>query len=162
MKIRIFVSLLLLVSLWYSISPAKYVRLSSAHQNSSAAADAQIMLGKMTPGERVGQLFLVAFTGSTMNEQSQIYDLITRYHVGGVVLLAGNDNFSAAPDTVKSVYQLIGQLQGAEKRLRKFSLPRRIPVRLRHCQVPQLFQQITFLCSSVFHRMAMAIQMTRS
>ena len=116
MKIRIFVSLLLLVSLLYSISPASYVRASGADQNSSAAADAQLMLGKMTPEEKVGQLFLVAFTGSNINEKSQIYDLITRYHIGGVVLLAGNDNFATAPDTVKSAYQLIAQLQGVEKK----------------------------------------------
>ena len=116
MKIRIFVSLLLLVSLLYSISPASYVRASGADQKSSAAADAQLMLGKMTPEEKVGQLFLVAFTGSNINEKSQIYDLITRYHIGGVVLLAGNDNFATAPDTVKSAYQLIAQLQGVEKK----------------------------------------------
>ena len=116
MKIRIFVSLLLLVSLLYSISPASYVRASGADQNSSAAADAQLMLGKMTPEEKVGQLFLVAFTGSNINEKSQIYDLITRYHIGGVVLMAGNDNFATAPDTVKSAYQLNAQLQGVEKK----------------------------------------------
>ena len=116
MKTRIFVSLLLLVSLLYSISPASYVRASGADQKSSAAADAQLMLGKMTPEEKVGQLFLVAFTGSNINEKSQIYDLITRYHIGGVVLMAGNDNFATAPDTVKSAYQLIAQLQGVEKK----------------------------------------------
>ena len=84
-------------------------------QNSSAAADAQQMLDQMTPEERVGQLFLVGFTGASMDEKSQIFDLITRYHVGGVVLQSGNDNFAAAPDTVKVAYRLIAQLQDAEK-----------------------------------------------
>ncbi len=72
------------------------------------------MLDKMTPEEKVGQLFLVTFTGSTANEKSQIYDLITHHHVGGVVLRAENDNFVAAPDTVSTAYQLIAQLQDDE------------------------------------------------
>ena len=72
------------------------------------------MLDKMTTEEKVGQLFLVSFIGSTINEKSQINDLITRYHIGGVVLRAENDNFVASPDTIPSAYQLIVQLQNAE------------------------------------------------
>ena len=69
------------------------VRASGGFQNNGDKALAQQMLAKMSPEERVGQLFLVAFTGSSVNEQSQIYDLVTRYHIGGVVLRAENDNF---------------------------------------------------------------------
>ena len=57
------------------------------------------ILNSMTPEERVGQLFLVTFTGTDTSETSQIYNLMTQYHVGGVVLLAENDNFVPAPDT---------------------------------------------------------------
>ena len=46
------------------------------------------MLANLTPEERVGQLFLVTFQGSTFDENSQIYDLIANHHVGGVILLA--------------------------------------------------------------------------
>jgi beta-N-acetylhexosaminidase len=115
MKIQRSLALLLLVSLIFSFDPAKSVRASGVFQDSLAAARAQQMLDKMTPEERVGQLFLVAFTGPTVNEKSQIYDLITRYHIGGAVLRVENDNFIAAPDTVTSAYQLIAQLQDAEK-----------------------------------------------
>jgi beta-N-acetylhexosaminidase len=65
----------------------------------------------MTPEERVGQLFLVTFQGVDTHDQTQIYDLIANRHVGGVVLLSGNDNFLPAPDTTRAVYQLISALQ---------------------------------------------------
>ena len=73
------------------------------------------MVRDMTPEERVGQLFLVSFTGSDAGEASQIYDLIVNYHVGGVTLSAPNDNFIAAPDTASDAYRLIAQLQQAER-----------------------------------------------
>ena len=68
----------------------------------------------MTPEERVGQLFLVTFQGTETHDQTQIYDLIANHHVGGVVLLAGNDNFLPEPDTISSAHQLIGALQTVE------------------------------------------------
>jgi beta-N-acetylhexosaminidase len=72
------------------------------------------MLNSMTPEERVGQLFLVTFIGTDTSETSQIYNLITNYHVGGVVLLAQNDNFAAAPDTVAQTQKLINNIQQLE------------------------------------------------
>lgn len=93
----------------------KFVRAAGEYQGTVASTNAQIMLDKMTPEERIGQLFLVAFNGSNADEQSQIYDLITRYHIGGVVLRSENDNFVAAPDTVSSAYQLVAQLQDVER-----------------------------------------------
>ncbi len=51
-------------------------------------------LSSLTPEERVGQLFVVTFNGTATNENSAIYDLITRYHIGGVVLQSANDNFA--------------------------------------------------------------------
>jgi beta-N-acetylhexosaminidase len=114
MILRRFLSILLLVSLVVSLSPTAAVRASGSFQSSDPAVNAGQMLANMTPEERVGQLFLVTFTGSTADQNSQIYDLIASHHVGGVVLLAGNDNFVAAPDTVSGAYQLIAQLQSAE------------------------------------------------
>jgi Beta-glucosidase-related glycosidases len=75
---------------------------------------AQAVLAAMTPEERVGQLFLVTFQGTETHDQTQIYDLIANHHVGGVVLLAGNDNFLPEPDTILSAHQLIGALQTVE------------------------------------------------
>ena len=114
MILRRFLSIFLLVSLALSFSPTVAARVSGSFQSSDPTVNARQMLAKMTPEERVGQLFLVTFTGSTADQNSQIYDLIASYHAGGVVLLAGNDNFVAAPDTVSVAYQLITQLQSAE------------------------------------------------
>ncbi len=70
------------------------------------------ILNSMTPEERVGQLFLVTFKGTDVSETSQIYDLLVNYRVGGVVLLAQNDNFiAAAPDAVTQAHALIENLQ---------------------------------------------------
>jgi beta-N-acetylhexosaminidase len=68
----------------------------------------------MTPEERVGQLFLVTFNGTDVGLESQIYDLITNYHVGGVILQQESDNFLPPPQTENGAWQLIRALQTAE------------------------------------------------
>jgi beta-N-acetylhexosaminidase len=83
-------------------------------QTQTPPATVQAVLASMTPEERVGQLFLVTFRGTNTGSESQIYDLIVNRHVGGVVLLAENDNFLAAPDTVPAARQLIADLQTLE------------------------------------------------
>src|SRR3990172_3565855 len=70
-------------------------------------SDVTAILNSMTPEERVGQLFLVTFTGTDTSATSKIYNLMTHYHVGGVVLLAQNDNFAQAPDTIVQAHTLI-------------------------------------------------------
>ena len=123
MKIRRVLILLFLISLMISVLPVRPAQgAPEVFQTNSAVASAQQMLNKMTPEERVGQLFLVSFSGATVNEKTQIYDLITRYHIGGVVLRSGNDNFVAAPDTVSSAYQLINQLQETERQASIFKI----------------------------------------
>src|SRR6266487_597325 len=74
----------------------------------------QALLASMTPEERVGQIFLVTFQGTDTHDQTHIYDLITNHHVGGVVLLAANDNFLPEPDTISAAHQLINSLQTIE------------------------------------------------
>ncbi len=76
-----------------------------------AAAD---LLAAMTPEERVGQLFLVTFTGSSPGPDSAIMDLIRRGHISGVILRARNDNFVDSPETVPAARSLIASLQAAE------------------------------------------------
>lgn len=72
------------------------------------------LLNSMTPEERVGQLFLVTFRGTDTGSASHIRDLIANYHIGGVILLADNDNFVSEPETVASAHQLIADLQNIE------------------------------------------------
>ncbi len=71
-------------------------------------------LENLNPEERVGQLFLVTFSGSQVSPESEIYDLIVNHHIGGVILTAANDNFVGADATIPSLHMLTGQLQRAE------------------------------------------------
>jgi beta-N-acetylhexosaminidase len=74
----------------------------------------QAVLASMTPEERVGQLFLVTLRGTDSGAESQIHDLIANQHMGGVVLLAENNNFVDEPDTIAGAHQLITALQTIE------------------------------------------------
>jgi beta-N-acetylhexosaminidase len=46
---------------------------------------AEALLSRMTPAEKVGQLFLITFDGAEIYETSSINNLINNYHIGGVV-----------------------------------------------------------------------------
>ncbi|MBC8249340.1 MAG: hypothetical protein H8E90_06650, partial [Anaerolineales bacterium] len=59
----------------------------------------QGLVDGMSVEEKVGQLFLVTFVGSDPGLGSDIVELIGEYRVGGVVLLAGNGNFTNGEDT---------------------------------------------------------------
>ena len=95
---RLLLSFCLIFSLFsFTIKPSK--------AQTENAADA---LSSMTPAEKVGQLFLVTFDGSTAADNSEIYRLITDYHLGGVVLNSEHDNFT---DEISDTWQLISNLQ---------------------------------------------------
>ncbi len=83
-------------------------------QTPTPSSSVQAILESMTPEERVGQLFLVTFRGTSAAPESQIYDLIVNHHIGGVVLQSANDNFADSPETVSAAHTLIGALQGVE------------------------------------------------
>ncbi|MDY6846609.1 MAG: glycoside hydrolase family 3 N-terminal domain-containing protein [Chloroflexota bacterium] len=84
--------------------------LNAVPTQAAAQTDAQALLALMSPEEKVGQLFLVAFDGMAVDEETQIYDLVTNYHVGGVVLRTDNNNFSSE-DTVSKTQTLVASLQ---------------------------------------------------
>jgi beta-N-acetylhexosaminidase len=83
-------------------------------QTSSAEDHARALLETLTPEEKVGQLFLVTFNGTDVNFETQINDLITNYHIGGVLLQNNSDNFLQAPQTVNGTWLLARALQTAE------------------------------------------------
>lgn len=114
MKMQRLFSVLLLLACLLSTQAAGSGRASPALPDDENTERARQLLAGMSPEERVGQLFLVSFDGPAADTDSRIYDLIAHYHVGGVILLAGNDNFVEAPDTLVSVLDLIGQLQAYE------------------------------------------------
>ncbi len=115
MKTKFFLCVFLQVVLALSFfGPVIPGRAAGASQDESPGVRAQTLLTKMTPEERIGQLFLVTFTGSSADEKSTILDLVKQQRIGGVVLLAGNDNFADTPNTISQAYQLISGLQNVE------------------------------------------------
>ncbi|WP_299024398.1 glycoside hydrolase family 3 N-terminal domain-containing protein [uncultured Thermanaerothrix sp.] len=79
--------------------------------SNNAEERARELLARLSPEERVGQLFLVSFQGREVGSNTPIYRLITRYHVGGVILSAANDNFTGPEGTVAQTAALIRNLQ---------------------------------------------------
>ncbi|MDJ0754489.1 MAG: glycoside hydrolase family 3 N-terminal domain-containing protein [Ardenticatenaceae bacterium] len=75
------------------------------------AAEALALFSRMSPAERIGQLFLVSFEGSQITDNSPIYTLIRENHLGGVLLTADNDNFTDQGSTISDVRLLIDTLQ---------------------------------------------------
>lgn len=71
----------------------------------------QEILAKMSPEQRVGQLFLITFVGNNTGPNSDIARLVRDWHVGGVVLLAANENFSNTDNTPAQVQRLTNDLQ---------------------------------------------------
>lgn len=106
--------LMLLMTLLFASAQGSSAYARSLQQVSSAEDHARALLETLTPEEKVGQLFLVTFNGTDINFETQIFDLITNYHIGGVLLQRDNDNFQAAPQTVNGTWQLARTLQTAE------------------------------------------------
>lgn len=82
-----------------------------AQQEPTAEEKAREILDLLSPEEKVGQLFLVTFTGNEVGENTPIYDLIVKHHVGGVVLLAANDNFISGENALEHILSMNRQLQ---------------------------------------------------
>ena len=108
------IHLLILVPLLVSAFGGSDVYAADQGQTSSAEDHALALLETLTPEEKVGQLFLVTFNGTDVDFETQIFDLITNHHIGGVLLQGQNDNFLAAPQTVNGTWQLARALQTAE------------------------------------------------
>lgn len=100
--------LILLLGLIYPLSPG-YAAIQP--QTLTPGEKAAILLDQLSPEERVGQLFLVTYKGTTIGEETQIYDLLTRYHIGGVILLASNDNFVSGENELNAIITVNRELQ---------------------------------------------------
>jgi beta-N-acetylhexosaminidase len=80
------------------------------------------ILGSLTPEERVGQLFLVTFDGGSAAPGTPVYELVTHYHVGGVLLRAASGNFTPGVGEAAQVQALSGALQQAESDSAQFPI----------------------------------------
>jgi beta-N-acetylhexosaminidase len=105
--------LLALVCFLVSIFSPAYAQISASAPDQAAA-----VLETMTAEERVGQLFLVTFQGNQIDTGSPIFNLITNYHVGGVILQSSNGNFQDTEQELASTaaqgIRLTRQLQQVE------------------------------------------------
>jgi len=72
---------------------------------------ARQLLTRLSPEEKAGQLFLITFNGANLEDNNEIIELITDYHIGGVVLKRENDNFSESETLLSGTYQLIKRIQ---------------------------------------------------
>jgi len=82
--------------------------------NSEPYLKALQLAARLSPEEKVGQLFLITFDGSEIGEESEVYKLISEYSVGGVVLKSGNENFADPDDILQNTHDLISELQTIE------------------------------------------------
>jgi beta-N-acetylhexosaminidase len=110
-KTRIF----LIALITFLLIPLTIGQAAPIQQSDSPFDRAQALLDRLTPEERVGQLFLVTFEGPEAGAGSAtgnlIFDLIVNNHIGGVVLRAENDNFVGYDQTIDVTLSLIEQLQ---------------------------------------------------
>jgi beta-N-acetylhexosaminidase len=108
--LRLLLILTILASGFAPFSSGTSVALAQADTPELMALE---LLNRMSPEERVGQLFLTTFDGRDVGAESQIYDLIVNYHIGGVALRADNNNFTGPDDTLSETYALIAELQSS-------------------------------------------------
>jgi hypothetical protein len=104
-------SLLLLAAFLAAAVQPVSVQAAEEFQGSDPRRKAETLLARLSPEERVGQLFLVTFKGMDVRENSQIYDLLVNRHVGGVILSADNNNFIGPENTLNNTHTLISTLQ---------------------------------------------------
>ncbi len=108
-------SVLSFILLFVSLIPSPNHLTAYAAEPSLSPSDfAALQLEDLSPEERVGQLFLVTFNGTDTSSASPIYEFISRYHIGGVILDRDNDNFSDPDHIPEDCWRLIQELQKIE------------------------------------------------
>ncbi len=104
--------LMLLVMVEMIATGTSYATPDSQVQSTEELARA--LLARLTPEERVGQLFVVDFEGNNLEENPELIDLISRYHIGGVNLKASNNNIPQDENALLNLWVLIQELQRTE------------------------------------------------
>jgi len=110
MKFNPRLSLNLLFLVFVFLFPLKTVN-GAQIQNSDIDTKVVNFLEQMSPEEIIGQLFLITFQGQDVEANTTIHDLINNHHIGGVVLLRENNNFTNSSNSLSDCWALINQLQ---------------------------------------------------
>ncbi len=107
--------LFLVLGLLFPLTLGRAAPITHKH---SSSPQAQALLDRLTPEEKVGQLFLVTFNGPEAGASSSnsglIYDLIVNHHIGGIVLTADNNNFMGQDQTIPTLASLVDTIQRNE------------------------------------------------
>lgn len=109
MKARFLVRYLL-IGMFSVIGMAGLMPVSPMPTNAQTDPVSELM-ALMSVRDKVGQLFVVAFKGSDVTADSDIARLIQEYHIGGVALLASQQNFTNDADAAGQISRLTAQLQ---------------------------------------------------
>ena len=112
MKSSRLINLLLIVLLLSQ--PLAQVFAAPTLQEITPQEQALELMETLSPEEKIGQLFMVEFEGQDTSELSEINNLISNYHIGGVVLKRENDNFSGPEDLIANTQTFIQALQNIE------------------------------------------------
>lgn len=104
--------ILILAQLWLAFPAQGGFNAAGNAQAVDARQQARALMARMTPEEKVGQLFLITFDGTDAGAGTPIHDLITKNQIGGVVLTAENNNF-VVESTLQNANLLINSLQQA-------------------------------------------------
>jgi beta-N-acetylhexosaminidase len=76
--------------------------------------DVQDVFNRMTMEEKIGQLFMVTFQGKDISSTSDINQLISTYHIGGILLKRENGNWRSGEGEAAAVLALSNGLQQIE------------------------------------------------
>jgi beta-N-acetylhexosaminidase len=87
----------------------------SGVDRSPAVDEVTQLLDQLTPAQRVGQLFLVAFEGPSLAADSPLLELVRAGRISGVLLSAHNGNFPLLSGKVGSTQAMIDSLQEAAR-----------------------------------------------
>ncbi len=93
------------------VVPARSTVSARPPQEDTDAQHIEEIIDSLSPQERVGQLMLVTFEGSNLSRDTSIAQLIGDYNIGGVVLLAENDNINGQVNTPRLVLSLTRDIQ---------------------------------------------------
>ncbi len=109
---RLRLNLIVIILLLLGISGSVAQSARAQEPESAFSPEVESLFRRLSPEERVGQLFMVTYTGTEVTADSEIARLVRDYRIGGVWLQPRNKPLPADNvDAQQSVQNIISQLQ---------------------------------------------------
>ena len=109
---RYWVNLIAILFLLLGVSSSVAQSARAQQPDNTFPPEVEKLFRQLTPEERVGQLFMVTYTGTDVAADSAIAQLVRDYRIGGVWLQPRNKPLPAeGADPRQSVQNVVGQLQ---------------------------------------------------